>query len=254
MTKLKFIAVWEKMTRARKGAAVEAYFLKTHAGAETVRSDFIDFKYQGESLDIKSHKAVCPKLNKNQIANQVSILWYDWHGACETRDEFQVRKIASFRGEISASIWAACSFSEFSKFVSEYKNKESDGEKNHAESTSRAKKLRDAWAAENLFPQFNQAYEGNNRFLLWKHQTKGMQPAILNGKYRKFHRTIVIFYKNNGTDVAPNLEIKKWWLFSHDRTADQMKKLLVKHKVDEKYYATQQSFADGIVRKFEGAP
>lgn len=67
MTKLEFVAVWDKMTSARKGAAVEAFFKKTHAGAEPVRSDFIDFKYQGESLDIKSHKAACPKLNQNQI-------------------------------------------------------------------------------------------------------------------------------------------------------------------------------------------
>jgi len=233
---------------------VEAFFKKTHAGAEPVRSDFIDFKYQGESLDIKSHKAACPKLNQNQIDKKVSILWYNWHDACETRDEFQVKKIAVVQGKISASIWATFSFSDFSKFVSEYKNKESDSKKNRAESASRAKKLRDAWAAKNLFPQFNQAYKGNNRFLLWKHQTKGMKPAIMNGKYQKFKRTIVIFYENKGTEVAPNLEIKKWWLFAHNRAVDQMKKLLMKHKVDEKYYVTQQSFAAGIVREFKRAP
>jgi hypothetical protein len=71
-----------------------------------------------------------------------------------------------------------------------------------------AKKLRDSWAEVNLHPIFNKRFGHGNRFLLWKDKTKGMKPALLNGKYDKFQRTIVIFYENIGTDTEPNLLVK----------------------------------------------
>jgi hypothetical protein len=256
MKKSDFVSVWDTMTESQKGAAVEEYFRKTHPGAEPVRSDYIDFKYNGEKIDVKSNKTSCPRLNKNQIKNGISILWYDWSSVCEINGVFPIKKISAIGGTVTETEWHLCCFSDFSRFVAEYKKNKGNLIKSEigSDRPMSAKKLRDSWAEVNLHPIFNKRFGHGNRFLLWKDKTKGMKPALLNGKYDKFQRTIVIFYENTGTDTEPNLLVKKWWLFCHDKQVDKLKSIFDKHGVDEKFYATPKSFQDGYVIEFTDLP
>jgi hypothetical protein len=253
-----FIQFWKKLTKARRGAAVEAFFKWSHDGASLIHSGSVDFDYDGSKYDIKSNQNACPQLNKVQKENGISILWYNWSRVSTVDGCFPITKISWDGKQIVKSEWKRCGFNEFGDFIKNFKTskksiRETDS-KIHSEQDITKKKT--DWAEANIHPLFNKLFPGKNRFGLRDIATKkfgpSVGPVLLNHEYQSHDRSIILFYEDE-SNSSENLKlvIKKWWLFEHDKPAEQMKLWLEKHSVGNKYYCTQKAFDRGLVREYK---
>lgn len=232
------------MTAAHKGAAVEAHFHMTHPAAIPVRANAVDFCFDGEQFDIKANKASRPRLNSVHQKNNISILWYHWRNVRHDDGSFPVMR-CSLTGTRE---WARYSFTEFAHFVVRYKTHKHDSLTTQSESTY--KRRVKAFLATHIHPIFNVRFPGINRFAGRNILSQRMEPAILNGQYERFDRTIFIWFLNEGTSTDVYLVVKEWWIIEHNRPRGEIIPFFRRHAVEEKYFLTDDALKNDLVKKF----
>jgi hypothetical protein len=100
-----------------------------------------------------------------------------------------------------------------------------------------------------IHPIFDARFPGRNRYSGRDILIQRMEPALINGRYERFDRSIFIWFVNEGTATDLNLVVKEWWLFEHDKPRSEVIPFFRRHPVDEKYFLTPEAVELGLVKK-----
>lgn len=239
-----FESIWATMTRAQAGAAVERYFHHKHPKAIAVRSNATDFELDGQYYDIKGHKSSCPHQNTEHKKNAISILWYNWMSASDVDGRFPAYK----RSEWGTEEFERIDFFDFANFVCGYrkdKNKKKPGSDRPVKGINKRK---EDYIKERIYQKLDSRFPGKNRYVRQKFDNS-MESALVNGKYEKYDRTIAISTEDQGTSDSPEIVVKEWIVFEHNLPREEVIQYLRRHPIDEKYFATEEAYKAGIIKK-----